>query len=194
MIPSRFRAGWTSALTLALFCAASSFGAPNTPTYVGAKKCKPCHLKQYTTWSGTKMANAFELLKPGVRADAKRKGNQDPNKDYTHDAKCLPCHTTGYGKAGGFRSIEETPELAGVQCETCHGAHSDVLKVMTIKNKAYKRSEVVTAGLEVPGEKTCTGQCHNTKSPMVPPNYTFDYAKRKTTGTHQHIPLKYPHD
>lgn len=164
------------------------------PAYVGAKKCKACHLKQYTTWSATKMSAAFQLLKPGVRAEAKKKVKYDPAKDYTHDAKCLPCHTTGYGKPGGFRSIEETPELAGVQCETCHGAHSEVLKVMTIKNKNYKRSDVLAAGLQIPDETTCKGQCHNSKSPMVPPNYTFDYQTKKKQGTHEHIPLKYPHN
>jgi hypothetical protein len=162
-------------------------------SYVGAKKCRACHLKQYTTWSATKMAAAFELLKPGARAEAKRKAKQDPNKDHTHDATCLPCHTTGYGKPGGFRSIEETADLAGVQCEACHGAHSNVLKVMTIQNKSYKRAEVLQAGLQIPDENTCKGMCHNTKCPQIPPNYNFDYPTKKKQGTHEHIPLKYPH-
>jgi hypothetical protein len=140
------------------------------------------------------MAKSFELLKPGVRAEAKKKFKQDPAKDYTHDSSCLPCHTTGYGRAGGFRSIEETPDLAGVQCESCHGAHSEVLKVMTIKNKSYKKSEVLAAGLEVPSENTCRDRCHNPKSPMVPANYVFDYPNRKKEGTHEHIPLKFPHE
>lgn len=166
----------------------------DVPGYVGAKKCKTCHLKQYNTWATTKMATAFELLKPGVRPDAKKKAKQDPNKDYTHDANCLSCHTTGYGKPGGFRSIEETPELAGVQCEVCHGPHSNVLKVMTIRNKEYKRSEVLQAGLQIPNESTCRELCHNSKSPFVPSNYNFDYATRKQQGTHEHIPLKFQHN
>lgn len=139
------------------------------------------------------MAAAFELLKPGVRAEAKTKAKQDPNKDYTHDANCLPCHTTGYGKPGGFKSIEETPDLAGVQCEMCHGPHSEVLKVMTIQNKEFKRSEVIKAGMTVPDENTCRGLCHNSKSPFVPANYTFDYEAKKKQGTHEHLPLKFPH-
>jgi hypothetical protein len=184
--------------TLAFICAllfvVLPFGHADSHSYVGAKKCRPCHLKQYTSWSATKMAAAFDLLKPGVRADAKKKAKQDPTKDYTHDSSCLPCHTTGYGKPGGFKSIEETPDLAGVQCESCHGPHSNVLQVMTIQNKSYKRNEVLAAGLEIPGEKTCKDQCHNSKSPMVGANYVFDYAVRKAQGTHEHSPLKFPHN
>jgi hypothetical protein len=181
-------------LVSALILLSSLSALPQNATYVSVKKCKACHLKQFITWSATKMASAFELLKPGVRPEAKIKFKQDPKKDYTHDASCLPCHTTGYGRPGGFRSIEETPDLAGVQCEACHGAGSEVLKVMTIQNKSYKRSEVLAAGLEVPNEKTCKGQCHNSKSPFVGANYIFDYPSRKTKGTHEHLPLKFPHN
>ena len=186
----RIKIAFAAAAVLAA-CTAASAAEP--ATYVGAKKCKACHLKQYTTWSATKMAGAFELLRPGVRAEAKRRVKYDPAKDYTHDAACLGCHTTGYGKPGGFRSIEETPDLAGVQCEACHGPHSNVLKVMTIQNKAYKHTEVLAAGLQVPDENTCRGTCHNTKSAFVAANYQFDFAAKKKQGTHEHIPLKFPH-
>jgi len=65
---------------------------------------------------------------------------------------------------------------------------------MTIQNKSYKRSDVLVAGFEIPNEKTCKDQCHNSKSPMIGTNYVFDYAARKTQGTHEHSPLKFPHD
>lgn len=181
-------------LVLAFLLALPTASLAQGPTYVGAKKCKACHLKQFNSWSQTRMANAFDILKPKVAADRKIKAKLDPNKDYTHDPKCLECHTTGYGKPGGFKSIETTPDLAGVQCESCHGPHSEVLKIMTIKNKEYKRTDVVKAGLVVPSEKTCKDQCHNPKSPLVPPGYTFDYEANKKKGTHEHIPLKYKHD
>src|SRR3974377_2388275 len=63
-------------------------------SYVGAKKCKACHLKEFKSWSETKMANAFELLKPGVSAQARTKAKLDPAKDYTTDSTCPPAHNT----------------------------------------------------------------------------------------------------
>ena len=141
---------------LALLLAASA-GA-ETPAYVGAKKCRSCHLKQFQTWEQTKMAKSFELLRAGVASGAKKKANLDPEKDYTHDEKCLGCHTTGYGKPGGFVSLEKTPDLLGVQCEACHGPGSEYLKegAMTLKNKDYKRADLLKLGLVAIGADTCT--------------------------------------
>jgi hypothetical protein len=138
------------------------------------------------------MAKSFDLLKPGVAAEAKTAHNLEPNKDYTADAECLSCHTTGYGQPGGFVSVAETPKLVGVQCEVCHGPGAGYLKpeLMSLKNKNYKRSEVVAAGMIIPSEELCAS-CHNEKSPFYKP---FDYEARKKAGTHKHIPLKYPHE
>jgi hypothetical protein len=159
--------------------------------YVGMSRCRPCHFAEAKSWEQTKMAKAFELLKPGVAAESKRAHKLDPEKDYTHDASCLPCHVTGYGKPGGFESIESTPGLAGVQCEVCHGAGAGYLKpdLMSLQNKEYKRVSLVAAGLNIPDAKTCQA-CHNERSPFYTP---FDFATRKNQGTHQHLPLKYPH-
>ncbi len=171
-------------------------GAGAEHSYVGSKKCKVCHLAQHRSWEQTKMANGFTLLKAGERAEAKKKAGLDPNKDYTHDATCLPCHVTGYGKAGGFKSIDETPDMAGVGCEMCHGAGGDYMKTgfMTLQNKEYKRAELVAAGLNIPKAETCTSVCHNNKSPFVGKDYVFDWQKRKDQGTHAHPPLKYSHE
>ena len=162
-----------------------------TAQYVGLSRCRPCHLPQAKSWQETKMAKAFELLKPGVAAESKRAHKIDPNKDYTHDVSCLPCHVTGYGKPGGFESVEKTPALVGVQCEQCHGAGAGYLKpnLMSLQNKEYKRAELVAAGLVIPEAQTCES-CHNKKSPFYTP---FDFQTRKNQGTHQHLPLKYPH-
>jgi hypothetical protein len=177
-----------------LILAASALAA-DSPAYVGAKKCRACHLKQFQSWEQTRMAKSFELLKAGVHADAKKKMKVDPQKDYTHDEKCLPCHTTGYGKPGGFASLEKTPEMVGVQCESCHGAGGDYLKegLMTLKNKEYKRADLVKAGLVIVNGETCTSLCHNSKSPFVTKDYVFNYEERKKKGIHELIPLKYPH-
>ncbi|MFQ5649292.1 MAG: cytochrome c family protein [bacterium] len=166
-------------------------------SFVGTKGCKKCHLKQFKSWKTTNMAKAFDILKAGERAEAKKQAGLDPAKDYTQDTECLPCHTTGYGKSGGFVSLEETPQLAGVSCEMCHGAGSEYVKeqYMHLKNKNYKRSEVVKVGLNSPVTgKSCTEVCHNEKSPFFNKDEPFDFEKRKDDGTHKHYPLKYKHD
>jgi len=162
--------------------------------YVGVKKCKACHIKQYKSWMQTSMANSFENLKLGVKAAEKKKAGLDPEKDYTADANCLGCHTTGYGKPGGFKSIAETPNLANVQCEGCHGPGGDFKMVM--KNKMFKLTDATAAGLTVPNEKNnnCM-ECHNAESPFnekVDPKYKFDI-KDRLSKTHEHFPLKYEH-
>jgi hypothetical protein len=166
-------------------------------SYIGAKGCKKCHLKEARSWEQTKMAQAYDLLKPGERAEAKKSVGLDPEKDYTKDADCLPCHTTGYGEPGGFVSFEKTPELAGVGCEMCHGAGSEYTQeqYMSLKNKEYKLTEVVKAGLVSPitGE-ACTDRCHNEKSPFFKKDQPFDFKLRKVQGTHEHFALKYKHE
>jgi hypothetical protein len=178
----------------AVYCATGSVSA-DEHAFVGSTKCKVCHIKEWKSWSETKMAKAFELLKPGQQADKKLAAKLDPNKDYTKDTTCLPCHVTGYGKKGGFTSIEATPDLAGVGCEVCHGAAEAYLKKehMSLQNKEYKKAALVAVGLT---DKVMVEQCkdcHNRKSPFVGPDYVFDFEARKNQGTHEKIPLKYQH-
>ncbi len=169
--------------------------AVGEPAYVGAAKCKVCHIKQYKSWEQTRMAQSFEVLRPGARAEEKKNAGLDPNADYTGDAECLPCHTTGYGLPGGFESLESTPDMVGIQCESCHGPGSEYLAKdgMSLQNKEYKRSDLVAVGLVVPNEQTCTSACHNERSPFAGDGYVFDFETRKSQGTHEHIPLKYEH-
>lgn len=161
--------------------------------FVGSKNCKKCHIKEYKSWEETKMAQAYESLKPGVDVEAKAAMGMSADEDYTQNAECVACHVTGYGKTGGFTSIEETPELAGVGCESCHGAGGTYIQdgYMTLKNKEYKLSELVAVGLvEKVGPEQCTG-CHNENVPIE--GYTFDYEAKKDEGTHEKFPLKYDH-
>ncbi len=186
-----------SFLSLALVAAFAITAAAGAQehAYVGTKKCKKCHLKQYKSWAETKMANAFELLAPEARAEAKTKAGLDPAKDYRTDPICLPCHTTGYGKEGGFVDPETTPELIGVSCEMCHGAGATYIQdeLMSLKNKEYALAEVVAAGMvEKISAEQCT-QCHNPESPFVADDFVFDFETRKEEGTHEHYPLKYEH-
>ena len=163
--------------------------------YLGGKKCKACHIKQYKAWGKTSMATSFNNLKAGVKVAEKAAAGLE-DKDYTHDATCLPCHTTGYGKAGGFTSIEETPKLANVQCESCHGPGSVYKKTMKAikKAKTYTVDQMTTEGLTIPSEDEAGCLvCHNDDSPFnekVDAKYKFDF-KDRLEKTHKHYPLKY---
>lgn len=163
--------------------------------YVGNKNCKKCHIKEHKSWETTKMAQVFELLKPGVRAEEKKAAGLDPDKDYTADEECVRCHVTGYGKPGGFVDIASTPELAGVGCETCHGPGGTYTQdqYMSLKNKEYEKSEVVAVGMvaTVSAEQCTT--CHNSDSPFVADDFVFDFEANKDEGTHEKFPLKYDH-
>ncbi len=166
--------------------------------FVGNKKCKKCHMKQYKSWKETKKANTFELLKPGQASEAKQKANLDPGKDYTKDENCLKCHTIGFGKTGGYavpdpsdeKAVKESAALEGVGCESCHGPGSNFINLheeIKKSKRTYTDEEMYAAGVKKIEEATCT-RCHNEESPTYVP---FDYEKQKTNheGAHEMFPL-----
>lgn len=166
--------------------------------YLGAKKCRPCHLPEYNSWRKSLMARSFDLLKPGVRPEAKTAAGLDPDSDYTTDAGCLSCHTTGYGEPSGFRDLKSTPNLTGITCESCHGPGSSysVDSLMSLKNKNHSFESVIAAGLVYPVPAAVCQRCHNDDGPhkvSVEPKYAFDYMTQISKGAHQHIELKYEH-
>ena len=86
--------------------AVRSIRSQEPANYVGNEKCSPCHSDIHKSWQGTRHAKAIENLK---------KSGQEGL------AACVKCHVTAYEKDGGFLDYELTPEMAGVQCEACHG-------------------------------------------------------------------------
>lgn len=102
--------------SVAIVASAPAFSA--SATYVGSETCGGCHDKEYKNFSSfAKKAKSDKSLK--VMA---------PKLTASELESCFGCHTTGYGKPGGFKSFEETPELAHAGCEVCHGpgsAHVD---------------------------------------------------------------------
>jgi hypothetical protein len=79
--------------------------------YVGSEACKDCHETEYQNFKKyCKKVNSFQSV------SSMKKGLTD--EEYK---SCLECHTTGYGKPGGFESLEKTPDLAEAGCEVCHG-------------------------------------------------------------------------
>ncbi|ACI20350.1 MULTISPECIES: cytochrome c family protein [Thermodesulfovibrio] len=95
--------------------------------YVGTETCKKCHPKQYENFiKYSRMSRSFEAVE-------KMKNKITPEELKS----CYYCHTTGYGKAGGFVSIEKTPYLKNTGCEVCHGPGKK--HVETIDKKYIKR-------------------------------------------------------
>ncbi|MEK7721835.1 MAG: cytochrome c family protein [Elusimicrobiota bacterium] len=107
---------------------------PAEAAYLGADKCKMCHAKQHATWMKMEHSKAIEALS----AEEQKK------------PECVKCHVTGYGKTGGFESMEKTPKMANVQCEACHGAGSNHMKAPM----AEKKKTINGAGVD------CRG-CHS---------------------------------
>ena len=198
--------------------------APSDPPtgkykYVGTKACKKCHFDVWKSWSQTKMALTFHVLKPDADLKpskktrltdafiAEIKANKpngkpaiDSAKDYTTDADCLKCHTTGYGEEGGYaipdaknkRAQRKAAQLEGVGCESCHGPGSEYVKIfeeIQDKERQYSLDELYAVGLTKISKETCD-TCHNTDSPLVGDDYVFDYEKRKDEGSHKHVELK----
>lgn len=96
-------------------------------SYVGSDACTSCHEKEYTSFmkyaKKSKSYESIERVKKGLTED-EIKG-------------CYFCHTTGYGKPGGFVSIEKTPHLKNAGCEVCHGPSG--LHVKTLNPSDTKR-------------------------------------------------------
>ena len=84
-------------------------GEPTASKFVGADTCMPCHSGMHTDWAGTAHATALETLEAIGQGE---------------NGECLGCHTVGFND-DGFVNRTDTPELAGVQCENCHGPAAD---------------------------------------------------------------------
>ncbi|MCF6289633.1 MAG: cytochrome c family protein [Desulfobacterales bacterium] len=85
------------------------------PRYVGSEACRDCHPAEYASFmTYAKKSRSFESI------DKLKKGLTEAEIE-----KCYSCHTTGYGKPGGFVSPETTPNLKNAGCEVCHGPGSN---------------------------------------------------------------------
>ena len=86
-------------------------GTKGAPKYVGSLTCKSCHEKEYKSFvTHAKKSTSFRSIER-VKKELTEKEIKG----------CYYCHTTGYGKPGGFISLEKTPHLKNAGCEVCHG-------------------------------------------------------------------------
>jgi hypothetical protein len=131
---------------------------PAGQQFVGTKECASCHLDQYLTWRESKHAKGFEIL---------------PAK-YRSDSSCLKCHSTGHGEDTGFKSLEETPNLGGTSCESCHGPgskHGEIAKTYANKKLTKEEEAYVRSTIHRMQPKNVCVDCHQSRGHKKHPPY-----------------------
>lgn len=86
------------------------------PEYAGSQICMSCHAKAAKKWQESKHAVALATLE---------------GEHHDRDPDCISCHVVDIQTQNGFRTRTETPDLADVGCESCHGpglAHTNLPK------------------------------------------------------------------
>jgi len=139
---------------------------PNPPLlsktgYSGEKTCAICHEKEHIQWKLTRHADALMSLV--------RKGEEDNDK-------CISCHVTGFGTAGGYNVNNKkfAKYLEGVQCESCHGAGHDSCSAFTGRKPKKKKT--------ADWKKLCLS-CHTKKESI-----NFVFSKRYPRILHTNAP------
>ena len=76
-------------------------------SYIGSQACQECHQKEFTQWSHSSHATAFNTLRTVGRE---------------YYPECITCHVTGSGYESGYQiGNPDREHLVDVGCETCHG-------------------------------------------------------------------------
>jgi peroxiredoxin len=97
--------------------------------HVGSDACRSCHAEEFETWAAGPHALGTATL-------AKSGEDRDPT--------CLKCHTTGFGRTGGFPATgipTEYADLARVGCESCHGPGAE-----HVAENSVKRGSIFSLG------------------------------------------------
>jgi len=132
--------------------------------YIGAPKCKMCHMKpqkgeQFQKWQAGPHANAMKSLATDeAKAIATKLGIADP----TTDAACIKCHSTVGGVDKSLLAGIKMDE--GVSCESCHGPGSAYKGASVMRSREMSMQK----GLILPTEEVCV-TCHNEESPTYKP-------------------------
>lgn len=132
--------------------------------YVGSNACQSCHTAEYESWTKSPHGHALATL------TAKSKQN---------DKQCLACHTTGFGKTGGYANSSQST-LENVGCESCHGPGGN-----HIKENSRKIGSILALGDKCDScviLQICS-ECHDEKND---PGFTYkvqDKIDRQRHGT-----------
>ena len=121
--------------------------------YVGAERCKSCHEAEYAAWESSPHAKAFAALSAKEQADP----------------RCLQCHT--------LVASDTQQALAGVQCESCHGAGRHYLQDFVMRDAELAGLLNLVAKVDA---ASCV-RCHNDATPSLRP---FDFASSRALIKH----------
>jgi len=133
---------------------------PQSADHVGSNACRSCHSAEFDTWSQSGHGHAGETLTRASKAG---------------DAACLACHTTGFGRPGGFpaeAALADHADLARVGCESCHGPGGD-----HVEPGAQRIGSIVSLGDKC---DSCVilqicGRCHDDAND---PGFEFEVVER----------------
>ena len=78
------------------------------------------------------------------------------------------CHSSGFGVAGGFRTQQDTPQLAGVNCQDCH------------------RLDVEKGRCKMPAPKVAKDTCELCHTPVNSPRFDFEPYRRRVGCVRAH--------
>ena len=164
-------------ITVAATATQSSQGperaAPAHPSAVlGNESCVKCHASEVKVWQSTPHAATFDELhrRPEAKSIAQKLGLSS----IKHEGRCVSCHYTQQNDASGSPHA-----IAGVSCESCHGAAKDWLDLhhdyggqsitRLTKSPAHRKQRIarsVAAGMRNPDNVFSVAQsclrCHTT--------------------------------
>ena len=104
---------------------------------VGPRVCAECHDAEFRVWEGTAHAKLYDSDEPLHRRERSREiaGNLGVRL-VQHDSLCLSCHFTPTERVGRVTA------LAGVSCESCHGAAREWIHVHnTYEGRSVRRAD-----------------------------------------------------
>lgn len=101
---------------------------------VGVASCEKCHAPEVQTWKRTPHSETFVSLHR--KPEAQQIANKLGITNFKSDSNCIQCHytmdhpadiaTDATGRPSGAAKLEA---IAGVSCESCHGAAADWISI-----------------------------------------------------------------
>jgi peroxiredoxin/nitrate/TMAO reductase-like tetraheme cytochrome c subunit len=134
--------------------------------HVGSESCRDCHESEYETWAASPHAAAVMTLSEAGEST---------------NAECLACHTTGFGRPGGFPRdgvVESHTDLARVGCESCHGPGGE-----HVQQDAARIGNIVSLGDKC-GSCVILQICSSCHDEINDPGFEFEVLEKIETQRH----------